>query len=94
MSTIESRINNRSEEFLANRAWMRGLVEDLELNIERIRQGGGKKYQQRHVDRMQHAGLTLKFHLCVTQCLDGRFVLTGPKVGGGQHLTRLPILVR
>jgi 3-methylcrotonyl-CoA carboxylase beta subunit len=51
MSTIESRINNRSEEFLANRAWMRGLVEDLESNIEGIRQGGGEKYQQRHVDR-------------------------------------------
>jgi 3-methylcrotonyl-CoA carboxylase beta subunit len=51
MSTIDTRVNNRSEEFLANAAHMRGLVEDLEEKVAGIRKGGGEKYQQRHLSR-------------------------------------------
>jgi 3-methylcrotonyl-CoA carboxylase beta subunit len=51
MSTIESRVNNRSEEFLANAAHMQALVGDLEEKVARVRQGGGEKYQQRHESR-------------------------------------------
>jgi 3-methylcrotonyl-CoA carboxylase beta subunit len=51
MSTIDTRVNNRSEEFLANAAHMQGLVEDLEEKVAGIRKGGGEKYQQRHLSR-------------------------------------------
>jgi len=51
MSTIETRVNTRSEEFLANAAHMQGLVDDLEARIAGIRKGGGEKYQQRHRSR-------------------------------------------
>ena len=51
MSTIETKVNNRSEEFLANAAHMRGLVEDLEEKVAGVRKGGGEKYQQRHLSR-------------------------------------------
>ncbi len=51
MSRIESRINSRSEEFLANTAHMQGLVDDLRAQIARIRLGGGEAYQQRHQSR-------------------------------------------
>jgi len=51
MSRIESRINSRSEEFLANTAQMQGLVDDLRAQIVRIRLGGGEANQQRHQSR-------------------------------------------
>jgi len=51
MSTIETRVNTRSEEFLANASNMRALVEDLEAQVSRIGKGGGEKYQQRHESR-------------------------------------------
>jgi len=51
MSQIQSRVNARSEEFLANAARMEGLVGDLRDRLEEIRQGGGKKYQERHQSR-------------------------------------------
>ena len=51
MSTIETRVNTRSEEFLANASNMRALVEDLEAQVARIGKGGGEKYQQRHESR-------------------------------------------
>lgn len=51
MSMIESRVNTRSEEFIANASSMRALVEDLEAQVARIRNGGGAKYQQRHESR-------------------------------------------
>ena len=51
MSTIETKVNNRSEEFLANAARMQGLVEDLEETVAGVRKGGGEKYQQRHLSR-------------------------------------------
>jgi 3-methylcrotonyl-CoA carboxylase beta subunit len=51
MSTIETKVNNRSEEFLANAAHMQGLVEDLEEKVAGVRKGGGEKYQKRHESR-------------------------------------------
>ncbi|MBT8047452.1 MAG: methylcrotonoyl-CoA carboxylase [Xanthomonadales bacterium] len=51
MNRIESRVNNRSEEFLANAGYMRSLVGDLEEKVSYIRLGGGLKYQQRHESR-------------------------------------------
>jgi 3-methylcrotonyl-CoA carboxylase beta subunit len=51
MSTIETRVNTRSEEFLANDKAMRALVEDLERQVSAICRGGGEKYQERHVGR-------------------------------------------
>jgi len=51
MSIIETKVNNRSEEFLANATCMQGLVEDLEETVAAVRKGGGEKYQQRHLSR-------------------------------------------
>ena len=39
MSQIQSRVNTRSEEFLANAACMEGLVGDLRDRLEEIRTG-------------------------------------------------------
>jgi 3-methylcrotonyl-CoA carboxylase beta subunit len=51
MSTIESKVNSRSESFQANSAQMQALVDDLAGRVEEVRLGGGEKYQQRHKDR-------------------------------------------
>ena len=51
MSAIETRVNTRSEEFLANAAKMEALVTDLEDKVAEVRLGGGEKYQQRHQSR-------------------------------------------
>jgi len=51
MSQIQSRVNTRSEEFLANAAHMEGLVGDLRERLEEIKRGGGEKYQDRHQSR-------------------------------------------
>jgi 3-methylcrotonyl-CoA carboxylase beta subunit len=51
MSKIESKINTRSEEFLANAGHMQALVDDLEAKVSEVHLGGGESYQKRHVDR-------------------------------------------
>ena len=51
MSRIDSRLDTGSEEFHANAAHMRGLVEDLENTVARIMQGGGESAQERHRSR-------------------------------------------
>ena len=51
MSTLESRLNPRSEDFRANAGHMQALVDDLESQAALARKGGGEKYQQRHQDR-------------------------------------------
>jgi 3-methylcrotonyl-CoA carboxylase beta subunit len=51
MSTIETRINTRTEEYQANAGNMQALVEDLAAQVAKIRHGGGEKYQQRHESR-------------------------------------------
>ena len=51
MNIIKSEINSRSREFIENSEHMQGIVQDLLALIERIKQGGGERYQQRHKAR-------------------------------------------
>ncbi len=51
MNTIDSAVNSRSQEFIDNAEFMQGLVDDLQRQVERIFEGGGERYQQRHKAR-------------------------------------------
>lgn len=51
MSVIKSKINTRSADFESNASAMQKLVDDLYEKIEQIKQGGGEKYQQRHLSK-------------------------------------------
>ena len=51
MHILKSTINLRSEEFLANRAAMQGLVGDLRATLGQARLGGGIEAQARHKSR-------------------------------------------
>jgi 3-methylcrotonyl-CoA carboxylase beta subunit len=51
MGKIISKINIRSEEFADNRQHMQMLVGDLRDKLEKIKLGGGRKYQSRHSSR-------------------------------------------
>jgi len=48
---LESQLNPRSAEFLANAAAMRSVVDDLRAHIERVAQGGGEAARAKHVAR-------------------------------------------
>ena len=51
MSVLQSRINTRDESFETNRAHMQAQVDDLRQLVDRIRQGGGPRAQERHLSR-------------------------------------------
>ena len=51
MSVIQSRLNTRDAGFIANREDMQAQVDDLRKMVDRIREGGGTKAQQRHTSR-------------------------------------------
>ena len=51
MSTFKSQINPRAEEFRANAAALRTLVEDLRTQAARVAQGGGEKARAKHTAR-------------------------------------------
>ena len=51
MSVIESKIDPRSESFAANDAAMRALIDELRQNVDRVAQGGGERYAERHKKR-------------------------------------------
>ncbi len=51
MTVIRSSIDPRSDEFRANAAAMRSLVESLRETVARIREGGGAKARERHAAR-------------------------------------------
>jgi 3-methylcrotonyl-CoA carboxylase beta subunit len=51
MPILQSKVNPRSEEFLAKADAMETAVLDLKSKIEHIYQGGGKSYQERHLAR-------------------------------------------
>ena len=51
MTVLQSRINTRDAAFVANREHMQAQVDDLQAVIDRIRQGGGPKAQERHTSR-------------------------------------------
>ncbi len=48
---LKTEINPRAQEFLDNTEHMQGLVQDLQSQVERVKQGGGQRYQDRHVAR-------------------------------------------
>ena len=51
MPVIESKLNTRSAEFVANAAAMQALVDDLRAHCERIALGGGEAARAKHVAR-------------------------------------------
>ncbi len=51
MPVIKSQIDPRSSEFLDNAAALRALVADLELQLDRVAQGGGEKARAKHSAR-------------------------------------------
>ncbi|NKB98233.1 MAG: methylcrotonoyl-CoA carboxylase [Pseudomonadales bacterium] len=51
MTVITSELNPRSQEFSENTEHMQQLVADLQAQFERIREGGGERYQERHIAR-------------------------------------------
>ena len=51
MPILRSAIDPRSDNFIANAAAMRKLVEKLRANMERVAEGGGARYAERHKAR-------------------------------------------
>lgn len=51
MPILETKLNNRSPEFIANVQLMQSLVDDLRGKISRIAQGGGEAARKKHTDR-------------------------------------------
>ena len=51
MPILETKINNRSPEFIANAQLMQSLVIDLRSKISRIAEGGGQAARKKHTDR-------------------------------------------
>ena len=51
MTILQSKINARDTAFAENRDHMQAQVDDLRQVVERIKQGGGEKYQERHKAR-------------------------------------------
>ena len=51
MPVIESRINPRSEDFLANAQAMQSLIDDLTLQMQRVHEGGGISARAKHLSR-------------------------------------------
>lgn len=51
MTILQSKVNVRDAEFIQKDQAMRAVVADLMAKAEQIKQGGGKKYQERHLGR-------------------------------------------
>ena len=51
MSVLEAKVNPRSEEFKVNAAAMRALVDDLNVQLARMTEGGGAEARAKHVAR-------------------------------------------
>ncbi|MGB0133210.1 carboxyl transferase domain-containing protein [Dokdonella sp.] len=51
MPRIESQIDPRSPDFIANATHLRGLVDELKLQLRQISMGGGEKSRTKHTDR-------------------------------------------
>ena len=51
MSVLRSRANPGSDEFRANQLANSALVDDLNAELERVRQGGGERARERHIGR-------------------------------------------
>lgn len=51
MPILQSKVNKRADEFIQNDASMTDAVNDLRKKVTLIEQGGGVKYQERHLSR-------------------------------------------
>ncbi|MBX9868702.1 MAG: methylcrotonoyl-CoA carboxylase, partial [Burkholderiaceae bacterium] len=51
MTTLESKLNSRSNDFKANSAAMQSVVDDLKEKIAKIALGGGEEARQKHLAR-------------------------------------------
>ncbi|WP_287817477.1 carboxyl transferase domain-containing protein, partial [Idiomarina sp.] len=51
MAILSSKINTRDAQFAANSESMQDVVNDLQEKATKIHQGGGPKYQERHLSR-------------------------------------------
>ena len=51
MPILQSKVNKRADEFIQNKASMTDAVNDLRKKVTLIEQGGGAKYQERHLSR-------------------------------------------
>ena len=51
MSVLQTQLNNRSADFLANAAAMQGVVDDLRVQLKKSAAGGGEKAKAKHVAR-------------------------------------------
>ena len=51
VAKLHSELNPRSAEFVANEAAMRALVDDLQVHLEKVMQGGGQAARDKHLAR-------------------------------------------
>ena len=51
MAVLESQLNPRSADFQANAAAMRALVDDLNVQVAKVAEGGGEAARAKHVAR-------------------------------------------
>ncbi|MET1253906.1 carboxyl transferase domain-containing protein [Aliikangiella maris] len=51
MPIIKSKLNTRSQEFVANTEFMQSLIDDVRDKMQTIAQGGGKEKQDKHTNR-------------------------------------------
>lgn len=51
MPKLESKLNIRNSEFIANKQLMQSVVDDLVLKIRQIELGGGESARKKHIDR-------------------------------------------
>ncbi len=51
MSVIETKLNARSADFQANAAAMQALVDDLQVQVQKVGAGGGDAARKKHTDR-------------------------------------------
>ncbi|HJT96843.1 MAG TPA: carboxyl transferase domain-containing protein [Rhodanobacteraceae bacterium] len=51
MPAIRSQVDQRSPEFEANAAQLRGLVDDLDAQLAKVAEGGGEKARTKHTER-------------------------------------------
>ena len=54
MPVLHSRLSSASESYATNFAHMEAQVSDLRDKISHAQQGGGERYQQRHLARGKH----------------------------------------
>ena len=51
MSVLQTQLNSRSAEFLANAAALQAAVDDLRVQLKKSASGGGEKARAKHVAR-------------------------------------------